>query len=274
MNTKPFCERESGESVYYELYVDVLFLVNFMMDYLLLLLVKKMLKCSATHGNIFFGALIGAGLTCAVVIIPIPYAIIKTVLFHTVINTCMIRVGLKIKTIRAFVKAMIMLYIGSVLLGGILEMLRQYVKIGSLFFFLAVMGYYLALGIWKFISCVQKWNRYHCEVELFYGESVCRIKGLVDTGNGLCDPISGEPVSIIDKSTAKKLLEKENMKNVRYIPYRTIGNAEGVLPIIRVDRMRICGEESCDIKQPLLGISEERVSIRGEYEMILNPNLF
>ena len=42
LNTKSFrSEREGGWSVYYELYVDVLFLVNFMMDYILLLIVIK-----------------------------------------------------------------------------------------------------------------------------------------------------------------------------------------------------------------------------------------
>lgn len=41
--------------MYYELYIDVLFLVNFMMDYILLLLVRRMLKCTATHGNIWYG---------------------------------------------------------------------------------------------------------------------------------------------------------------------------------------------------------------------------
>ena len=60
-------ERESWWNVYYELYVDVLFLVNFMMDYLLLLLVKKMLKCTATHGRVCLGAFAGALLTCIVV---------------------------------------------------------------------------------------------------------------------------------------------------------------------------------------------------------------
>ena len=233
-----------------------------------------MLKCSATHGNIFLGALIGSVLTCVVVILPIPYAIIKIILFHMFINTCMIRVGLKIKTIREFVKAILLLYIGSFLLGGILEMLRQYVKIGSLFFFLAILGYYLALGIWKFISYLQRWNQYHCNVDVVCGKNVYRMKGLIDTGNNLSDPITGDPVSIIDKDMAMKLFDKEQIKNVRYIPYRTIGNAESVLLIIRADQLRICGEKTYEINQPLLGISEEKVSVRGEYEMILNPNLF
>ena len=50
--------------MYYELYIDVLFLVNFMMDYILLLLVRRMLKCTATHGNICMGAMTGSFLMC------------------------------------------------------------------------------------------------------------------------------------------------------------------------------------------------------------------
>ena len=155
--------------MYYELYVDVFFLVNFMMDYILLLIVKRMLQCTATHGRICIGATIGSLLTCVVMILPIPYTIVKLILFHVFVNTCMIRVGLKIKNIRSFLKAIIMLYIGSVLLGGIMEVFRQYVRVGSFFLVVAIMGYYLVLGIWKFVSYMQRWNQCHCKVELYLG---------------------------------------------------------------------------------------------------------
>ena len=265
--------RESRWKVYYEVYVDILFLVNFMMDYLILLLVRRMLKCTATHGNVLLGACVGAMLTCVVMLLSLP-SVIKFILFHMVINAGMVQVGLRIKDIRSFVKAIIMLYIGSFLLGGILEVFRPYVRVGSLFFFLAIVGYYLALWIWKFIVCVQRWNQYHCEVELYIGDKKYQVKALVDTGNGLVDPVSGNPVSIVDKEIAKKLLEKEQIRNIRYIPYRTIGKGDGVLPVIRIERLRTRGEHTCDIENPMIGISEERVSARGEYEMILNPNLF
>lgn len=245
-----------------------------MMDYLLLLCVRKMLKCSATHVNICLGALTGALLTCIVVILPIPYAFIKGILFHVFVNTCMLKVGLKIKNIRSFIQAIIMLYIGSFLLGGIMEVFRPYIKVGSLFLLVAIAGYYLFLGIWKFISYMQRWNRYHCDVELQLTGRVYRLKGLIDTGNGLRDPVSGQPVSIIDRKTARKLLQEEDVKNVRYIPYKTIGNREGVLPIIRIDRLCVQGENACTVETPLIGICEEEISTGGEYEMILNPNLF
>ena len=233
-----------------------------------------MFSCSATHGKICLGAAIGSFLTCVVVVLPIPYAFVKFVLFHMFVNTCMIRVGLKIKTIPSFVKAMIMLYIGGFLLGGIMESFSQYVRVGSLFLFLAILGYYMVLGIWKFLSYLQRWNQIHCKVDLYLNDKVYQVRGLIDTGNGLRDPISGQPVSVLEQKMAKKLLEEKKEKNFRYVPYRTIGKTKGVLPVFRVDRMCIHRNTEQWIETPLIGISEEEISAKGEYEMILNPNLF
>lgn len=260
--------------MYYELYVDVLFLVNFMMDYILLLIVRKMLQCTATHGRICIGAAVGSLLTCLVVVLPIPYAVVKLILFHVLVNTCMIRVGLKIKTIRSFLKAIIMLYIGSFLLGGIMEVFRPYVRVGSLFLLIAIIGYYLVVAIWKFISYMQRWNQCHYVVDLYLGSEKYQIKGMIDTGNGLRDPISGKPVNILDRHTARQLLGEEDLKDVRYIPYQSIGKKTGVLPAVQLDRMCIRKDTDCWVEKPLIAISEETISKGGEYEMILNPNLF
>lgn len=268
------CERVGGWTVYYELYVDVLFLVNFMMDYILLLIVRRMLKCSVTYGRICLGAIIGSALTCLVTILPIPYAIIKVLLFHTVVNGCMVQIGLKIKSIRNLVKSLIMLYIGGFLLGGILESFHQYVRFGSLFFAVSLGGYYLVLGAWKFISYIQRWNCYHCDVILYLGEKTYLLKGMIDTGNGLCDPLSGKPVSILNRESAKELFAKENVCNLRYVPYCTIGKKEGVLPTFQIDRMCIRQEREHWVELPLIGISEEMISVGREYDMIINPNLF
>ena len=98
LSTKSICvERERRWDVYYELYIDVLFLVNFMMDYILLLLVRKMLKCTATHGNICIGAMTGSFLTCLVIILPVLHPFLKFILFHVVVNTAMIKQGLRSK---------------------------------------------------------------------------------------------------------------------------------------------------------------------------------
>lgn len=260
--------------MYYELYIDVFFLVNFMMDYLLLLLVKRMLLCTATHGRICFGAVIGSLLTSIIVILPIPYVFIKFILFHMFVNTCMIRAGLKIKTKTEFAKAYVLLYIGAFLLGGLLQFVQSYVRVGSLFFAIAVGGYYVVSIIWEILSRILRVSEKKCQVDLFLGEKTISVEGLMDTGNTLCDPVSGQPVHILDRMTAKDFLSDINDLKVRYIPYHSIGKKEGVLMVLRMDRMRVCGKEERWIERPMIGISEEVVSAEGEYKMILNPNSF
>lgn len=260
--------------MYYELYIDVLFLVNFMMDYILLLLTRKMLKCTATHGNVFIGAMAGSFLTCLVIVLPIPYAVLKFVLFHAVINIMMIRFGLKIKDMRNTVKALLTLYAGGFLLGGVMEHLSQYVKMGSMFLFVAVLSYYLVLWIWSFLDSLQKVNRYRCKAELYIGEKKYCISGIIDTGNCLHDPITNEPVSILDKKTAMKFWKSGKAENIRYVPYHSIGRQEGVLPILRIDKMCVKHDGVHWIQRPLIGISEEEISEGDSYQMILNPDIF
>ena len=111
-------------------------------------------------------------------------------------------------------------------------------------------------------------------VELYLGSKKYQIKGMIDTGNGLRDPISGTPVSILDRHTARKLFGEEHLKDVRYIPYQSIGKKAGVLPAVQLERMCILKDTECWVEKPLIASSEETISKGGEYEMILNPNLF
>lgn len=53
-------ERERRPDVYYELYVDVFFLINFTMDTILLALLKKALACPVRYGRIIAGGVLGA----------------------------------------------------------------------------------------------------------------------------------------------------------------------------------------------------------------------
>lgn len=260
--------------MYYELYVDVLFMVNFFMDYLLLLLVRKMLKCTATHGDVCLGAAVGSVMTCIVVMLPIPYATVKFILFHIVVNTLMIRVGLKIKSMKSVAKAYILIYIGGFLLGGVMEALHQYVRVGSLFFATAIGGYYIVSKLWDVVSNIQKNNQYLCEVDLYFGDKICQVKGIIDTGNGLRDPISNKPVNVLDKHVAREFLGDIELCRVKYIPYHSVGKEIGVMPAVTIDRMFVRGEREHWLKTPLIGVSEGTISVEGEYQMILNPNLF
>lgn len=261
-----------GQNVYYELYIDVLFLVNFLMDYILLLVTKKVLKLPASHGWICLGALAGALLTCLVTAIRIPVTFIKFALFYTLVPAAMLFISFRIRSIRSFFRAMITLYISGFLVGGIFEYLNQYVQVGSLFFALAAASYYLASGVLKMLMLLFHFGEAHCHVTLYIGEQCCEAEAMIDTGNHLTDQTSGKAVSVVTGKIAKQLFGDELPKGIRYIPYHTIGKGRGVIPIVPIDRICIDGEEKQWIEQPVIAISEDS-SFGNEYDVILNPDI-
>ena len=260
--------------MYYELYIDVLFLINFMMNFLLLMITRRILKCSAKHWQVALGACIGSGLTCLVIVLPIPYPIVKIILFHAVINVMMIWVGLRVNSWRSFAKALVMLYVSGFLLGGVFTYLYQYVRIGSLFFALAVISYFVVQGIWSFIIYIQRIGEYKCQVTLYLNDTKHTISAIIDTGNSLRDPASGRPVCIISKKEMSMAFAQEKINNVRYVPYHSVGKQEGVLPAIEVDKMCVHRKEEHWIDKPIIGICDEEISSGGDYAMILNPEIF
>lgn len=59
--------------MYYEVYIDVMFLVNFMMDVLILFSVKALMKMPGSMKRVIAGGLVGSGLSCLVVICGCPW---------------------------------------------------------------------------------------------------------------------------------------------------------------------------------------------------------
>ena len=259
--------------MYYELYVDVFFLINFTMDTILLALLKKALACPVRYGRIIAGGVLGAVLTCVVVIWPCKTTWAKFIVFHGVINVLMLRTGLGLKWGRELFRGWVILYIESFLLGGVLQFAGQYLRQGSVFFALAVISYYVVLGIWKIILLFsEKGNRY-CEVVVFFGERNCRLRALIDTGNTLKDTVSKDPVSVMDQASVKRLTEGKQPERFRYIPYHSIGKKEGVMPAFRMDKIQIIRDGyRINVEHPLVAVCEEELGSEN-YQMIINPDI-
>ena len=84
-----------------------------------------------------------------------------------------------------------------------------------------------------------------------------QIHALLDTGNSLCDPVTGKPVCILGKRQAGEILKEKELQTLRYIPYCSVGTEKGVLPVIRAEKMCIHTGQECWVEKPLIGICEE-----------------
>lgn len=257
--------------MHYELYIDVFFMVNFMMDTILLLITRKMIGSHVTYKRIYLGAVAGAALTCLIVAVPIPYEAVKLILFHGFVNIVMIQTGLGAGSVRDLLKTWICLYISSFLVGGVFQFFYQYIRIGSLFFLLAVISYYAVNGVLALLEYMLVQKDYRCQVALYKNERTVQVQALIDTGNSLRDAVTDQPVHIIDQDTAESLFSVDTLQMVRFIPYHSIGNKEGIMPLVLLDGMCILKKEKQWIDKPLVAICEGSLT-DDQYKMILNPD--
>lgn len=256
----------------YELYIDVFFLVNFFMDASILIISWKILKCSTTYGRICVGAILGSIMTCMVVMYLPENVIVKFILYHGLIVSVMIRAGLRIKLGRQFVGAYLCVYITAVLFGGVLELIKPYLRESSIFFGVSVASYWVVLGIWNIISWLGKRRNDCCEVTLYHQGKEVKVMAIVDTGNRLKDKLTGKAVSVIGREKIQELLGDIPVDGVRFISFHTVGMKDGVMPLISVERMYLHQEMGRTVEKPLLAISAEIVST-DDYELILSPDV-
>lgn len=148
--------------------------------------------CPGSTKRVIAGGLVGSGLSCLVVILRLPVGITMAVL-HMLVSSGMVVCGLKIRSFSEFLKCYILLYFVSVLIGGILGMLKPYVKYTSLYFAVVIGCYYTIRAIWEFLCRLQKEELKICRIILYQEGSCCEIRGLWDTGNVLKDPLSEKP---------------------------------------------------------------------------------
>ena len=93
-------------------------------------------------------------------------------------------------------------------------------------------------------------------IEICYRGRTAQLTALVDTGNTLRDPLTGEPVLILDADAACLLtglsrqqlrMPLETMANahlpgIRLIPYHTVGQSTGFLLGVRMHNVKIQGK--------------------------------
>ena len=109
-------------------------------------------------------------------------------------------------------------------------------------------------------------NRY--QVSLFYRGKEKGFLALADSGNRLCAPGSGRPVSLISYHDCEDFCEE--VSGGFYIPYHAVGTEKGMLFAMQFERMEIRKDgRSRIVECPVVAIVKEQLSVHGDFTMIL-----
>jgi stage II sporulation protein GA (sporulation sigma-E factor processing peptidase) len=259
------------------IYIDGIFLENLVMDLLLVRLTALTLKKTSAFTRILAGSLLGAGGYCLILCLPgISYPI-KVIFGMVPVAMGMIRLGCRTRGIRELLYGTGCLFVYSFLLGGFIlfltnRLLLPGIRENSL---LAV----LAAGILGAEICMWGIKKYHgqrenhfCEVELWGDGEMVRVHGLVDTGNGLVDPISGKAAAILEEEVWNKIENAKKPEKYKIIPFHSIGKRNGILEGYEVERVRIrYGMTVKELTHVTIALSGGKLSAKGKYQMILPP---
>jgi stage II sporulation protein GA (sporulation sigma-E factor processing peptidase) len=286
-------------------YIDVLFVINLIVNYFILLAVSQILKRNDKRWRLFAGAALGA-LYASLIFFP-KLEILYVALLKLVLSITIVAVSFKIYSIKNFFKLIAVFYIISMLFGGVISALEYflapprlivqngiaYLNISPLFLILSSAGCYIVIKLFSrfFHADVHTDDIYEISIE--FENKTVTMTALLDNGNDLTDAISGAPVIIAEYSKTEPLIPikyrdvfktgqlKRTIqddtsgfsKRFRLVPYGSVGTAGGLLPAFRPDRVSVkkAGISSADV---LVGVTNKKLSDDGVFTALLNPRIF
>lgn len=262
----------------YEIYMDSLFLVNFVMNLYLLMMVNRGVRRTATRLRLIGGALAGAFLYCISLILPYVPALLKLIIGTAAASVLMVKLVFRPVDLKACFRLTENLIGYSFLLGSVLLFFMRYVHGGTeksmgIAALMGAGGLFYLLFTYR-MENRQKEKKHFCKVTLICGEQKVSATALVDTGNGLREPVSGKPVSIVESEVLRQLWPEGMPQLYRAIPYHSVGCAHGILKGYEVPEMIVEADGvQSTLYQVYLGAGEQRIASGGGYEMILHPQL-
>jgi len=259
------------------LYIDSIFLINFVMDLFLLTLTVKSLKNTATFIRILTGSLIGAAGYCLVLLFPRASYPVKVVVGMIPVTVVMLKAGCNVKGVLQLCKGMVYLFTYAFFLGGFILFLRNNISLfrgNELSFWLLLLSGYLGfqICIWGIGHYKKAAANYFCEVEMEGDNKPLTVFGLVDSGNGLKDPVSGKEVAVLEEEVWNQMTWAKKEEKYKAIPFHSIGKEHGIMEGYEVNRIVVKTQSGKrELHEIPVAVYKGRLSVKGEYRMILPP---
>ncbi|CDB65277.1 stage II sporulation protein GA (Sporulation sigma-E factor processing peptidase) [Eubacterium sp. CAG:248] len=273
------------------------------MDLIILLIVNRIMRYHASAIRLLLSSTLGAVWSVAAVMIPDRYRLFVNLCTYFIVTALMLAViNSPLNIIKArqsnndryaltnylkeLFKGMIIMLSVACFSGGIMHMIVYYTYAGWIIRRILVtynqLIYLILISVVVIIVIARVYRTYKknsdiYKVTVIVDNHKIMLHGIVDTGNQLTDKYTGKPVNVMDKSYFENVLYQINdygRLKYHFIPYRTIGNNEGIIEVITSDYMYISGkDETKAYKGALIGLSDRKVSQNGEYQALINGRM-
>ncbi len=239
------------------IYVDLLIILNFIYDFLILKVVSIVLKRNIKNIRIIISSLIGE-LSIILLVFNFNYIIllISKIMLALIMNI----IAFKYKNIKFLLINLSYFYMISIILGGFIYFLH--IKGVNYIVIMILIPLMLILYIIQ-NNLRHNYNNYYDVIINYNNNHKIKVVGYLDTGNNVVDPISLKPVIIISKNKYK-----EKYKNYIYVNVKVLNNTT----LIKCIKPKYIEVNKKVIKDVLIGIIDEDIKIDG-VDCLLNNKL-
>ena len=243
------------------IYLDLLFTLNFIYDFLILMTVSITLKRNINMRRIILGALFGAISTFIILLKINKYILL---IIKVLSGLLMILITYSYKNIKYTLENILYLYMCSVILAGFLYFLK--IEFNN-------MSYLISLGIAPIILYMyikeqrmlrKRVNYYRKVIINFKNNKSVTLNGFIDSGNNMKDPVTKKYIILVNKKELKGIY---NIRSPMYVPVHTV-NKTSLLMCVSIKNLVIDG---VIYNNYLLGVSDTFIS--NSYECLLNNHL-
>ncbi len=248
-----------------KIYVDLIILLNFFLDFLLLLSISLILKRNARLIRLLFGALIGG---LSILSLFVNFNSFTLFIFKVFISILMILISFGFKNFKYTLNNFVYLYLVSIILGGFLYYINDefaYKNTGLIFYHNGFsINWIIIIIISPIVIFLYVKNQRRTKEEMsknyevditFLNGKTKHLTGFLDTGNKLFDPYKKRPIIVINK----RMLKGYNPRCI-LVPCTTV-NKESMLKCFRIKKIVVNKKVIED--EVLVGISDNNFGLEG-----------
>lgn len=292
-------------------FAEYVFLENFIMNYIILSLTGRFGKASAKKLRLVLASSLGA-LYAFIIFFPSLHFLFST-LMKFACSMLIIVIAFNPYRFKEFFRLLGIFYLITLVFGGAGFALFYFTSFNGIIsngvFYISNismklillscgLGYILIEFCWGYIQNQLSKEKIFTQVKIQMGNTMVEVRGLVDTGNSLTDPITRYPVMIVEYEAILDLLPKELqevfkgsklpsvdqitlqlenslwMTRLRIIPFQALGTENGMLMGFKPDSVIV--EKESEMKQfeeIIIAIYSKKLSKSGDYRALLHPDL-
>lgn len=293
------------------IYLDIILCENLLMNYIILFATYVIIKPKINHPQIriILSSLMGS--IYAVIVYLNILSIYSNIFAKIILSIVMVYIAFNPKNAKILLKQILIFYLVSFIFGGCTFALIYFInpenvkmkngvfvgmyplKVGLIAGIIAFIITQIAFKINK--SKLNNKNTFF-NIQLYYKNQSITVKALLDSGNMLKDPISQNPVIIVEQEKLNKIIPakvldyiknviggdntenkdniQEYLSKIRMVPFMSLGKENGMLVGIRLDKIKI-ETEDIDIQKDniIAGIYEKKLTKDNKYNALIGLNL-